>query len=611
MLVLRLADGLRSLASVTLDEHDQRTYNPEGHYEALEPRSSVVLILAHAVPVAPALLCIAALTIVFFSIFLAAVIARLAKILSKTVGTMPTKMNSVEDYIAQAADAMCMAPMLCVLMILARLRATELDPATGEPVQWAKGCMYGATVALFARVVLQVIRFSHPRLPQEARDRSESGVWPAALCCVRVVCPLVLYGCVSAIIISLFVNGPRTSSERHPLSPAMACVVALTMTYFVESLAVEVSYEFKERRKAHKPEANGSKTQGSAELLTQAMSARPATTTEPQPSGAISGDAQDQVGSPRSIPMFCVLLVGIILRSVQLGLKPPYWACAAMIASTILIMGQAAYETTAYFIKPWSSAPPTLGPLSKASASEPDCAHAMEGGDAAAGAPSKTNEDRRLRQTLNTTITICNSAAIGLLHIGVALTLVSVFTMEVVAGGYSLDALVPDSEVTNHIRPVRPVSTAMRCVTLLTLIYFAVNLALAAWGLACIGSKHIHGQREQIFTGLRRSLAFAPMLCVMMVGVRLRAMQLKIRDPQLWAQQAMYVATFAVIVQVACSVVPLQGEDDEGPLGADGSHALGKLLAILVLTLRYVASALLYGAVAVLIFAVFIMDAPV
>merc|ERR1719215_2551375 len=59
----------------------------------------------------------------------------------------------------------------------------------------------------------------------------------------------------------------------------------------------------------------------------------------------------------------------------------------------------------------------------------------------------------------------------------------------------------------------------------------------------------------QVRDGVQRSLAFVPLLCVIMIAVRMRAMQVHIRDPQPWAQLTMYVATLAVTTQVLASIL--------------------------------------------------------
>merc|ERR1719362_483373 len=67
---------------------------------------------------------------------------------------------------------------------------------------------------------------------------------------------------------------------------------------------------------------------------------------------------------------------------------------------------------------------------------------------------------------------------------------------------------------------------------------------------------------KSVLEGVQGVLAFVPMLCVMMIGVRLRAMQLRVRDPQQWAQTSMYVATIAVATQAFCCLFTGANSDD-------------------------------------------------
>merc|ERR1719359_2299355 len=82
------------------------------------------------------------------------------------------------------------------------------------------------------------------------------------------------------------------------------------------------------------------------------------------------------------------------------------------------------------------------------------------------------------------------------------------------------------------------------------------------------------------------TVTYAPMLAVLILGIRMRAIQLtqgeteKYKLPQPWVQQAMYVATFAVLGQV-CLVVLMPiftGEgnvkcDEEGNMDLSGMKA--------------------------------------
>jgi len=94
----------------------------------------------------------------------------------------------------------------------------------------------------------------------------------------------------------------------------------------------------------------------------------------------------------------------------------------------------------------------------------------------------------------------------------------------------------------------------------------------------------------------------------MMIAVRLRAMQLKVSDPQPWAQNAMYVATFAVIVQVGCSLCSGAGDGGYEDPDRELSDIAGKVATIALLVLRYAAAIALYSAVAALIAALLVME---
>merc|ERR1711924_148795 len=56
----------------------------------------------------------------------------------------------------KAADALTLVPMLCILMINARQRATQLNPADGDPQPWAQTSMYGCVAAVVVRLFLIV-----------------------------------------------------------------------------------------------------------------------------------------------------------------------------------------------------------------------------------------------------------------------------------------------------------------------------------------------------------------------------------------------------------------------------------------------------------------------
>merc|ERR1719327_2151978 len=115
---------------------------------------------------------------------------------------------------------------------------------------------------------------------------------------------------------------------------------------------------------------------------------------------------------------------------------------------------------------------------------------------------------------------------------------------------------------------VPPISTAMKCVITLTVVYFVVYFAISL-GRA-VSPESVRKRFAAAMEGVEHSLAFAPMLCILMITVRLRAIQLCLRDPQRWVQIAMYVATTAVLLKVATAMcvaglVKQDDDDDWGP----------------------------------------------
>merc|ERR1719197_1681783 len=113
-----------------------------------------------------------------------------------------------------------------------------------------------------------------------------------------------------------------------------------------------------------------------------------------------------------------------------------------------------------------------------------------------------------------------------------------------------------------------PISPAMQCVMNLTLQYFTIYLVL----FVCITVKQftnmeILGYIISIFESARMTVMFAPMLSMLFIGARMRALQLtKATDgtipttagPQTWVQDGMYLASWSVFVQlVMAMIVPL------------------------------------------------------
>jgi hypothetical protein len=167
-----------------------------------------------------------------------------------------------------------------------------------------------------------------------------------------------------------------------------------------------------------------------------------------------------------------------------------------------------------------------------------------------------------------------------------------------------------------------PISPAMACVMNLTVQYFTIYLCL--WiCITCqqfMGSSPFWDKAIAIFDAGRATVMFAPMLSMLFIGARMRALQLtKATDgtipvtagPQLWAQEAMFLSTWSVFIQVLMALlVPiLTGAtpemDEDGNLKTpEGSS---QFVAIFCDCVKYFCLIAMYGGAAIVMYAVYVM----
>jgi hypothetical protein len=569
----------------------------------------------------------------------------------------------------KAADGLTVVPMLCILMINARQRATQLNPATGDPQAWAQFCMYICVASLVLRLILAMVEDSTgsgAALKGMKGNKSQNGEFTTGdkvILAFYVLASIAMYGSCVAIVISVLVM-ERTEPipmEAPPLTPMMLCSLVLTVLYLVQYLILEVCGC-----------GNGEKSamieQESTSSLLRSHGDTPVNNGHSTERPEVEPVLKIEPVTLQFTPMFCVLLVGISMRAVQLNLQPPQWARVAMFLTSFAMVLQAILV-------------PILEHIEKESSADIGDVEGME----------ESKDQRKLPLKV---CTIAWSLLLACLYLGIFATLVSVFAME----AEPLDAVWPKKQIgmleefLRHLEKSRhlmenealralstaavpPISSAMRCTMLLTLLYFGLFLVLIICRVTCgparlraaeaheayleliaaetelrdenlkknareannpergdvvmneeriaeLERKKAEARRKLIDSraeilkaqaseahireGVQRSLAFVPMLCVIMIGVRMRAMQVHIRDPQPWAQWTMIVATAAVSTNVvastvwACSVQMLPSSG--GELGVKA-----KVMALTLLGMRYVAAIVLYIAMIALVVALVIM----
>jgi len=199
-------------------------------------------------PVSPAVFTTVLLTSLFFTVYVFVAVV-------KTLEEFQVKADSLtklKGSFTQAKETLKLAPMLCILFIGARMRALQMDPKNGNPQRWAQMCFYACAGSVAVQFILVVLSPFLPGVKVKEQDKKATTATPdgdvafdaenasvqAVLTVVRYAALLGLYGGSAAVMVSVFIiEHPTDVSLTPPISPAMQCVMNLTVQYFTIFLA--------------------------------------------------------------------------------------------------------------------------------------------------------------------------------------------------------------------------------------------------------------------------------------------------------------------------------------------------------------------------------------
>merc|ERR1719156_393706 len=138
-----------------------------------------------------------------------------------------------------------------------------------------------------------------------------------------------------------------------------------------------------------------------------------------------------------------------------------------------------------------------------------------------------------------------------------------------------------------------PVAPAVQCTIILSCQYFCVygGIQVARTGTQFTGiAANFTSKVENALMTATASMNFAPMLAVLFIAARMRALNMDPvnGNPQKWAQNTFFMCTYALLAQTIFSIaVPLvlQGEVKKGRIEGDmvyeiENKAFGTILAI-------------------------------
>merc|ERR1719324_1440751 len=164
-----------------------------------------------------------------------------------------------------------------------------------------------------------------------------------------------------------------------------------------------------------------------------------------------------------------------------------------------------------------------------------------------------------------------------------------------------------------------PVAPAVQCTMILSCQYFIVygGMQIARTWTQFTGiAPNFTTKAEAALLIATASINFAPMLAVLFIGARMRALNMDPinGNPQKWAQNCFFMCTYALLAQTIISIaVPLvlQGEAKPGRIEGDMEYEVeNKGLGTLLVIGRYVMMLCLYIGAGCVVYSIFTIQHP-
>merc|ERR1719194_250340 len=514
--------------------------------------------------VAPTLQCVISLSVQYFVIYTLLAIIRTA---NQFTGH---SMLGMQKIMETAATTVTYAPMLSVLFLGVRMRAIQLSQGQTEkyqlPQPWCQQAMYVCTYAVLAQVILVLIMpvFTGEwdvKCDEDGNlDTSKmqvGGIMGVVVSVVRYIIMAALYGGFIVICYGAFVMKGPKEIWGEEGAPPVSPAVACTMNLATQFFLVYLGVALVKTTQ---------ELGGNSPFLTK-----------------IGGLLTLAKFTVNFAPMLCILFIGARMRALQMDPKhgnPQKWAqnCFYMCAYSVMI------QTLLVIIMPL-----VVNCECKQGSSEGDVVFEME------------------NPTIGIIIMAIRWICLLALYGGFTAVIYSVFVIE-----HPTDvSLTP------------PISPAMQCVMNLTVQYFFVYLML----FVCITAQQIFGDAPvwdkaiAIFDAGRATVMFAPMLSILFVGTRMRALQLtKATDgtipttagPQTWVQDGMYLATWSVLIQLIMAIlVPICTGTGKPEMDHSGNvktpEGTGKYAGYAIETVRYLCLVAMYGGIVTVMVGIYLM----
>jgi len=503
--------------------------------------------------VTTAMQCVISLTIQFMLVYTALAICRMA------ADGYGLKYDNVpiQKILQTATLTVAFAPMLAILFLAYRMRVNQLTKNKGDPPDWAKVCMYFCTYS----VLLMTL----------------------------VVCVIPLF---TGETISV---DPKTGQIPDNVEPfkSQACAIAFTALKYIILImlylgAIGVVYgiitfvppagTWPEGKKFPVAPA----VQCTMILAAQffivysgiqiARSWTQFTGIAPNFTSKVENALMTATASMNFAPMLAVLFIGARMRALNMDPvngNPQKWAQNCFFMCTYALLAQTCFSV---------AVPLVLQGEVKKGKCEGDMEYTVD------------------NKMFGTILAIGRYVMMICLYIGAGCVIYSIFTIEHPKG--------PEYTI--------PISPTMQCVINLTFQFFFVYI----WIWAAITVKEFTGFEWALLTQTMENckgvVMFCPMLAILFVGTRMRALMLTDSkgSPQGWCQDGMYMATWSLLIQFVMVLVTPCATGTPAQVDEDGNikwEPENKILFYCVVAIRFLGFILLYGGIITVIIGVYTM----
>jgi len=501
--------------------------------------------------VATSINCIVNLTIQYFIVYTAlAVVRTVADIWSLKYEQVP-----VQKILQTAALTVNYAPMLSVLFLAVRMRVTWLTMGRGNPQEWVQMWMYCCTYAVMLMT----------------------------LC----VCVIPLF---TGEVIGIDQKTGDIQQDSKPFDNFIlaACFTALKFLImiglYVGAVAIvygAITYVPPQELRVHEGEipppapAVACTFILSAQFFLCYFCVQVSRTVSQFTSAKMSSFENAMLTAVKAMnfaPMLAILFVGARMRALQMDPihgHPQKWAQSCFYMCTYAVLAQTLISI---------AIPLVLNGQVQKGKTEGDMEYTVQ------------------NKALGGILSFARYVMMICIYVGFSLVIYSIITIEHPKGA----------------QYTPPISVTMQCVINLTFQFFFIYLMI--W--VCVSLDEFTGHKMSLLKNTMENalgtVAYCPMLAILFVACRMRALRITNNKgaPQGYAQDGMYMATWAVLVQfLMCLIIPLcTGRtdkcDEDGTPKYEPDH---KIALYCVLALKWITYIFLYGGVIAVIVGLYSM----